>query len=164
MFSPKCVFDPCMGWGGRLLGAMALDINYIGCDSNTNLRKPYKQLQKDFREKHSSSVKLYFQDSLSLDYNELNYDMVFTSPPYFNIEQYNHMPLKSKQEWAEFYHDLFSLTYKNLAQGGVYAINCSIVIFNISLRPLLGEPYTKIELSKSTRNSTYKEWIYIWIK
>jgi DNA modification methylase len=69
----------------------------------------------------------------------LNYDMVFTSPPYFNIEQYNHMPLKSKQEWAEFYHDLFSLTYKNLAQGGVYAINCSIVIFNISLRPLLGE-------------------------
>jgi hypothetical protein len=74
------------------------------------------------------------------------------------------MTLKSKQEWAEFYHDLFSLTYKNLAQGGVYAINCSIVIFNISLRPLLGEPYTKIELSKSTRNSTYKEWIYIWIK
>jgi len=164
MFSPTSVFDPCMGWGGRLLGAIALDINYIGCDLNINLRKHYKQLQKDFREKHSSTVKLYFQDALSLDYNDFKYDMVFTSPPYFNIEQYNHMPLKSRQEWAEFYHDLFSLTYKHLSHGGAYAINCSIEIYNLSLYPLLGEPYTKIELSKSTRNSTYKEWIYVWIK
>jgi hypothetical protein len=74
------------------------------------------------------------------------------------------MPLKSKQEWCEFYHDLFALTYKHLSQGGAYAINCSIEIYNLSLHPLLGEPYTKIELSKSTRNSTYKEWIYVWVK
>lgn len=164
IFSPTTVLDPCMGWGGRLFAAMALDINYIGCDSNTNLRKPYKQLQNDFREKHNSTVKLYFKDALSLDYSKLNYDMVFTSPPYFNIEQYNSMPLKSKQEWAEFYHDLFSLTFKYLAQGGTFAINVSEEIFNLSLHPLLGHPNTQIPLTKSSRNSTYKEWIYVWIK
>lgn len=164
IFSPTTVIDPCMGWGGRLFAAMALDINYIGCDSNINLRKPYKQLQNDFREKHNSTVKLYFKDALSLNYSKLNYDMVFTSPPYFNIEQYNSMPLKSKQEWAGFYHDLFSLTFKYLAQGGTFAINVSEEIFNLSLHPLLGEPQTKIPLTKSSRNSTYKEWIYVWIK
>ena len=45
MFKPTCIIDPCAGWGGRLLGAMVNDdIKYIGFDTNTNLKKPYKEL------------------------------------------------------------------------------------------------------------------------
>jgi hypothetical protein len=45
------VFDPCAGWGGRLLGAMARDIDYTGIDTNTNLRDAYTELMKTFETK-----------------------------------------------------------------------------------------------------------------
>ena len=39
-------FDPCMGWGGRLVGACALDIpKYIGIDLNKSLEKGKKTLE-----------------------------------------------------------------------------------------------------------------------
>ena len=28
------LFDPCFGWGGRMLGTVANNWNYIGCDPN----------------------------------------------------------------------------------------------------------------------------------
>ena len=31
------VLDVCAGWGGRMLGAMAMGIGYTGIDTNTNL-------------------------------------------------------------------------------------------------------------------------------
>jgi tRNA G10 N-methylase Trm11 len=164
MFTPKTVFDPFMGWGGRLLGALACDVNYIGCDSNVDLKEPYEKLMKDFGEKSDSSVKLYFQDICSLDLSELEYDMVFTSPPYFNIEQYPHMPLKTRREWGFFYDKIFLKLYKHLAPNGVFAINCNLSIFNSSLIKLFGKPNTRIELNKSTRNQSYCEYIYVWFK
>jgi hypothetical protein len=38
-YSPKIVLDPCMGWGGRLLGAVASGAHYIGFDPNTETFK-----------------------------------------------------------------------------------------------------------------------------
>ena len=38
------VLDPCAGWGGRLLGAMALGIDYIGFDTNQMLRPCYGKM------------------------------------------------------------------------------------------------------------------------
>ena len=35
------VLDPTAGWGGRMLGAWALDIDYTGIDTNTELRPAY---------------------------------------------------------------------------------------------------------------------------
>ena len=38
-FDATNILDPYAGWGDRCIAAMALDINYIGIDSNTHLEK-----------------------------------------------------------------------------------------------------------------------------
>ena len=46
-FKPTTVLDFTMGWGGRLVGACALDVpNYIGIDSNMTLKEPYQKMTK----------------------------------------------------------------------------------------------------------------------
>jgi len=39
-------FDPCAGWGGRLLAAYALGMKYIAIDANKKLVDELKQLAK----------------------------------------------------------------------------------------------------------------------
>ena len=81
------VMDPFCGFGGRLVGAMMKNINYIGIDLNKDLEPCYNQLIHDFEKKTQSKITLEFKDSNSVDFNKYknNYDMVFTSPPYENI-------------------------------------------------------------------------------
>ena len=40
------VLDPTAGWGGRMLGAWALDINYTGIDTNINMKPAYDTMIK----------------------------------------------------------------------------------------------------------------------
>jgi len=85
-YNPTHIVDPCAGWGGRLLGAMALDIDYTGFDVNTHLKSNYDQLINELGEHSTSKVVMKFEDSLNAVISGIDYDMVFTSPPYFNIE------------------------------------------------------------------------------
>jgi len=84
------VQDFYSGWGNRLLAAMALGIDYIGCDSNTRLEKPYEKLIDFFNV--SSKVQMYFQPSETLTcIPAKGVDLVFTSPPFYNeklVEEY----------------------------------------------------------------------------
>ena len=57
------VLDPTAGWGGRMLGAWALDIDYTGIDTNTEMKPAYdgmmKFLSEDARtrsEEHTSEL------------------------------------------------------------------------------------------------------------
>jgi 16S rRNA G966 N2-methylase RsmD len=103
----QSVLDPTMGWGGRLVGCASLDIpHYIGIDSNTHLYSHCKRMVKELEKHSATKVTLFFQDALSVDYNKLKYDMVLTSPPYYNIEVYRKRKGntdKSKEEWNTFY-------------------------------------------------------------
>ena len=90
--------------------------------------------------------------------------MVFTSPPYENIEIYQNGKKKTNDEWLEFYKIVFQNTWDSLSPGGIYAININASIYEKSLVPLLGICHEKNELKKSTRNTKYKEFIYIWKK
>lgn len=82
------LFDPCAGWGGRMLGAVACDWNYISCEPNietyNNLLKIVNFIdKKDNVTIHNQPVEDYLQR------NDLkNVDVVLTSPPYFNLEIY----------------------------------------------------------------------------
>jgi hypothetical protein len=91
-FNAKKVFDPYAGWGDRCLAAIALNIDYVGVDSNDKLKVPFKKLISKF--KHSSNIKFISDKSEnvigSLKYNP---DLIFTSPPFWNnnriVEKYN---------------------------------------------------------------------------
>jgi len=186
-FPPKiAVLDPTMGWGGRLVGACALDLpKYIGIDSNPNLKIPYDKMVDFLKDKTTTKTELYFQDALTMDYSKLDYDMVLTSPPYYNIEIYRSKNnsnknkkdktneekerKKSKEEWNDtFYKPLFQTTYKYLKPNGHYCLNVSKEIYENVCVPLMGKAMHFIPLKKNQRVKSkanhYSEFIYVWQK
>lgn len=81
------VLDPCAGWGGRMLGAVANGANYIAFEPNPetffNL-----QMMINFLRIHNN-VKIICDDALNMDKYEIpDVDVVLTSPPYFDLEVY----------------------------------------------------------------------------
>jgi hypothetical protein len=167
-FKPTSVLDFTMGWGGRLVGACALDVpNYIGIDSNTNLREPYRKMVSFLKPLTKTKTTLFFKDALSVNYDALDYDMVLTSPPYFNIERYANQPNRSKENWiSEFYEPLFAKTFAGMRRGGHYCLNIPDEIYRAVALPLFGRPSHRIPMPKYKRQQTeeYKEWIYVWRK
>lgn len=171
-YKPRSILDFTMGWGGRLVGACALDIpNYIGIDYNSNLREPYTEMTKFLNKNSKTNIKLFFQDALSIDYSKLSYDLVLTSPPYYDIEIYgtqeNNDVKKNKDEWNnEFYIPIIEKTFKYLKKGGHYCLNIPKDLYNNVAIKLLGKPSKKFVMSKSKRTNeeTYQEFIYIWKK
>jgi len=165
-YSPKvAVMDPFCGFGGRLVAAMMNNINYIGIDLNKDLEPGYNKLLNDFREKTASKIELLFQDSNAVDYTAYKnkYDMVFTSPPYENIEIYKHSEKKTIEEWSNFYKEVFQKLWDSLDPNGTYVININENIYIKILEPLFGPALETILLKKSSKND-YKEYIYIWKK
>jgi hypothetical protein len=167
LFKPNSVLDFTMGWGGRLVGACALDIpNYIGIDNNLNLKEPYNEMTT-FLNKHSkTNIELLFKDALEIDYTKLNYDLVLTSPPYYNIENYGENK-RSKIEWEkDFYIPIIERTFKSLKKNGHYCLNIPQELYKNVVIKILGKATKKIILPKSKRikEETYKEFIYIWEK
>lgn len=118
-YKPKSILDFTMGWGGRLIGACALNIpQYIGVDLNQNLKEPYDNMIEMLHPLTETKIKLFFMNALEVDYSKIEYDMVFTSPPYYNKEIYEGTKRLSKLEWDEqFYIPIFEKTYKHLKKG-----------------------------------------------
>lgn len=168
-FKPTSILDFTMGWGGRLVGACALDLDrYIGIDNNMQLKEPYKNMVQLLKKVSSTKIQLFFQDALKIDYSKLSYDMVLTSPPYYNLELYNGTNQKrSKEEWnKEFYEPIFERTYKYLKWGGYYCLNIPVEVYEKVAKPVLGSSKTKIPMKKFKRTTgkPYTEFIYIWKK
>lgn len=167
-FRPKvAVLDPTMGWGGRLVGACALDLpKYIGIDSNVALDMPYREMSAFLQKTTKTKIELFFQDALIVDYSQLDYDMVLTSPPYYNIEVYSGMKEKTKEEWNEtFYKPLFERTWKHMRSPGYYCLNIPSEVYDSACVPILGKSWKKILLKKRGRGvNVYEEYIYVWKK
>jgi 16S rRNA G966 N2-methylase RsmD len=87
-YSPNIVLDPCMGWGGRMLGAVASGAHYIGFDPNTVTFKNLKSLAEFLN--IENKVTLICDDAMNMDkYDFPKVDLVLTSPPYFDLEVYS---------------------------------------------------------------------------
>jgi hypothetical protein len=171
-FKPTSVLDFTAGWGGRLVGACVLDIpNYIGIDCNVELKNPYQRMKDMLVNELGTTTKinLIFKDALTIDYSELDYDMVLTSPPYYNIEVYQGMDSRTHEEWNTFYKKLFTMTYKYM-KVGYYCLNINIQIYENVCIELFGEADIVIPLKKKLHpknkysKTMYKEFIYIWEK
>jgi 16S rRNA G966 N2-methylase RsmD len=172
-FKPKSILDFSMGWGGRLVGACALNIqNYTGIDTNKSLKEPYKKMIRLLKHLGTeTNINVIFKDALSVDYSKLNYDLVLTSPPYYNVEIYEGMKPRTEEEWdLEFYAPLIAETYKYLKKGGHYVLNIPKKVYDNVCIELLGQANLKIPLKKKShpkKNSNdkdYSEYLYVWNK
>lgn len=83
----KRVLDPCMGWGGRMLGVVSSGAEYVGFDPNTETYKHLNELSEFLGIQHR--VRLICDDALQMNkYDIGKFDAVLTSPPYFDLEVY----------------------------------------------------------------------------
>jgi 16S rRNA G966 N2-methylase RsmD len=172
-FGVNSVLDFSMGWGGRLVGACALNVpSYIGIDINKSLKEPYQRMVKTLKRlKTTTKIKLIFKDALLVDYSSLDYDCVFTSPPYYNLEIYEGTRARTDDEWdTEFYIPIFKETYKYLKRNGYYILNISKKVYENVCLDLFGRANHKIPLKKKMHpknrytETDYTEFIYVWKK
>ena len=166
-YKPKCVLDFCAGWGGAAVAAAALKLDkYIGIEINNSLKEPYGKLVTYLEQKSPTTIEMIFEDALKIDYNNLVYDFVFTSPPYYFIQKYENNPkYASKKEMDElFYIPIFTKTYNGLQKGGHYIINVCKEVYDRVLKDLLGEAHETFPLKKSKRQNDYTEMVYVWRK
>jgi hypothetical protein len=173
-YKPSCVLDFCAGWGGRLIGACALNVpEYIGIDINTNLEKDYNKIIDFFRNEErkkrinvKTQIKMFYESAVTFDYSKISYDMVLTSPPYYFLEKYsNNVIYHSKTEMKDkFYVPVITNSFNHLKENGHYCLNVNEQIYEDICVKILGKAHQKISLKKSKRQNEYTEYIYIWKK
>jgi tRNA1(Val) A37 N6-methylase TrmN6 len=151
-YKPSCILDFCAGWGGAAVAASALNIpKYIGIEINNALIEPYNNLVNFLKERSKTEIQMIFDSALTIDYSKLDYDLVFTSPPYYFIQKYeNNKEYSSKKEMDEkFYIPLFSKTYANLKSNGIYALNINKEVYENVCVKLFGEAHDSFPYKKS---------------
>jgi hypothetical protein len=138
-FGAKRVLDPCAGWGDRMVGALSSTcvIRYVGFDPNMNLVPGYKKIQADFGNRvlvddpkhyHVKFERSYEIYSVPFEFasrkleNE-RFDFAFTSPPFFDYEEYSETNPTYSNWYKEFYEPLFINTEKHLNENAFFAIH-----------------------------------------
>ena len=124
---PLNIYDPSSGWGGRILGAMSSkkQIHYVGTDPNTdnfidevgisryeyvaNFYNNEVLGGNDFWDTEHKNTFHYFQmgsehigDHPDFQQYKGKLDMVFTSPPYFDREQYSEDEEQSYKSYPQY--------------------------------------------------------------
>ena len=120
-FNVKSVFDPCAGWGERLLYSYKNNVQYLGVDINSKLFKGYSEMINHFDIK---DCKMINADSSLVDING-NYDLVFTCPPYYNIEIYSNIGAENLS-----YPD-FLIWWDNVVKNSLH-VNPKLFAFQIN--------------------------------
>ena len=172
-FKPTRILDFSAGWGGRAVGAAVCSTAYIGLDINAGLHDAYNNMSGFLNSSASTNssdnlINMVIADAVSFDYSTISprYDMVFTSPPYYFIEKYNHNEnYASKDEMdQQFYIPVFSNTFKHLLPGGHFVLNINKEIYERVCLALFGPAEQTMNCKKSSRQNKYREIIYIWKK
>jgi len=139
------VFDPSMGWGGRLLGAVACGKvhKYIGCDPGIKTFKGLERMRDELLPMARSmgrnlDVEMYRLGSQTKKMRRKlkpnSVDVAFTSPPYFVQEKYSDDPSQSWKMYPDqesWLNGFMGATLDNCAYclkpSGVLAINIANV-------------------------------------
>ena len=139
-FKPTKILDSSAGWGDRLLSSIAYSqmnnskVSYIGFDPSTCLKPLYKKIIKEMATKEEQEKGLFkvitkpFEKATKKDLKG-DYDLAFTSPPFWDLEVYeNHenqsiFGFKTEDEWVRgFLNKLADININNLIVGGYFVI------------------------------------------
>lgn len=134
-YRPKRVLDMCAGWGDRLISALYHpDVEeYTGIDPSTPMEHIYEKIVDEIDvDKDKSIFKVYrsaFEDFDEKSLKKGHYDLMFTSPPYMNVEKYSddqnaiYMRYSDSEQFVEgFFVPSFEKINYLLADGGHMAM------------------------------------------
>ena len=160
-YNAKKVLDPTAGWGGRMLGAINLGIEYTGIDTNTNLTAGYDKMIDLFDSK--CKCKMIYNSFQNVDFSAVDYDFVLTSPPYEDIEIYSHFDYDNKERfYKEFLIPLIDKS-RQFNKGVFTCINISPEMYKKLTSVYNYKVCDIIEDLKEQKNGKVCDNIYIWI-
>lgn len=130
LFKSKRILDFSAGWGDRLIAAMSADVElYVGVDPNPCLHPQYKKIIKYFSSEFKINGKYVMIESPfeTAEIPEENFDLVFTSPPYFDFEVYTNADGQSikNRNLDQWFNDFLMFSIKksiNLLIDGGYLV------------------------------------------
>lgn len=97
----RTVFDPCIGWGGRMLGTAMKGGSYTGCEPFTRTFQGLTEIKKDFKLQNIEIHNKPVEDVLE-SLGEKTYEMCLTSPPYYDLEVYSHEATQSTEKYKTY--------------------------------------------------------------
>lgn len=97
------VLDFSAGWGDRLIAFLALGVSeYVGIDPNRSLHAKYNDIVNFF---NYANTRTTFHQSAFEEWDSGQngyFDLVMTSPPYFDLEKYSDDPSQSTNKHSSF--------------------------------------------------------------
>ena len=111
-YNVKSVYDPCAGWGERMMTCGKLGVSYEGCDINSELFEGYKKLYELI---DGFKPVLHNNDSAN-QFVTGDADAVITCPPYKDIEVYSESGAEnlSDEEFAAWWGEVVkNCSYSN---------------------------------------------------
>lgn len=173
------VLDPTAGWGGRMLGAWALNIDYTGIDTNIEMMPAYNQminfLNNDatnfgnglFTEIKNSNLQMIWESCLNVDFSKIDYDFVLTSPPYINLEIYEHMDLWDSETlfYKNFFIPLWQKCMDNIKPNKFVCFNISPKMYESAVGhglPICDMEEDLLQQLGQQKNKKKQDKIYIW--
>ena len=122
-------WDMSCGYGGRMLGAIAADVHYIGTDPCTETFEGLQQIKEEWGSPNRT-IELHQEGSETFWPPYCEVDLCFTSPPYFDWEKYSEEDTQSYkkypevQDWIDgfLWHTIDKCHY-GLKPGGILALN-----------------------------------------
>jgi hypothetical protein len=163
MFHATHVLDPTAGWGGRMLGANALGIHYTGIDTNLSLQPAYEGMMGLIQD---PKMRMIWEDTLTADYESIDYDFVLTSTPYVNkagkmVEIYEHQVIM-----ADFYKDflvpLIQKCLRHIKRNGKVCFNMNSIMYD-EVAKLFRPAEEQHDMLQQKRLAKDKgEKLYVW--
>ena len=147
--------DISAGWGDRLITAIACDVEkYVGFDPNTELQKGHTSIINTFGGGDTDRFKVIYEpfekgiDSISVQIPQGSFNVVFTSPPFFDFEQYSKQKTQSTEQYDsydkwknEFLFVSIGKAYNHLEVNGKLAL----YIVDIGGHSIVSSIFTYIE-------------------
>lgn len=119
-FNAKKWLDISAGWGDRLVAAIGHDVDlYCGVDPNECLHPHYQQIIKTLADPSKQSNYILIRDGFeTADLPNTNFDLVFSSPPFFDLEVYSQSAADSLVRYSTadaWYHKFLIVSLKKAA-------------------------------------------------
>jgi len=158
-YSVSSCYDPCGGWGHRLLGSNGLK-RYIYNDMSKTTKENVDRMISYFKIENAIT---YCNDARTFSPEE-DFESMFTCPPYFNVEHYECGDFADINDFNEFLDGLFA----------IYESREKCRVFGIVLREDLIGKHTdyskKIEVNPDKKSyfdltlNRFPEYLYIFEK
>jgi hypothetical protein len=154
-FNATKILDFSAGWGDRLLAAMAAKKvkKYLAYDPNINLKPGHDAMIADYNK--NKKMTIVYEPFETAVLNE-TFDLVFTSPPYFNLEIYksNNQSIDSFKTYSDWKNGFLFVALKKA--WDVLDVHGHLIIHIANIKIYNGDKFEYANIIEDMNNYIFK--------